>query len=131
MPKRTNRRIGADKRQEPMGGMLQAESHRLAGDSESLRNPFFDHRGRHPSMDSLKERLLFLLRLKEGDEVLFIESDEAEAVVVELKDVLNNRIWFSNKKSVRCNDGCYSYEDVVGSRKYRRIEPILETNHEL
>lgn len=35
--------------------MLQAESHRLAGDSESLRNPFFDHRGRHPSMDSLKD----------------------------------------------------------------------------
>ena len=79
-------------------------------------------------MQLTKERLLFLLRLKEGDEVLFIESDEAETVVVELKDVLNNRIWFSNKKSVRCNDGCYSYEDVVGSRKYRRIEPILEKN---
>lgn len=76
-----------------------------------------------------KERLLFLIRLKEGDEVLFIESDEAETVVVELKDVLNNRIWFSNKKSVRCNDGCYSYDDMAArSRKYRRIEPILEKN---
>lgn len=77
-----------------------------------------------------KERLLFLIRLKEGDEVLCIDSDGAEAVVVELKDVLNNRIWLSNKKSVRCHDGCYIYDDIEArSRKYRRIEPIGE-NHE-
>ena len=77
-----------------------------------------------------KERLLFLIRLKEGDEVLCIDSDGVDEVVVELKDVLNNRIWLSNTKSVRCNDGCYSYDDIASrGRKYRRIEPIGE-NHE-
>ena len=77
-----------------------------------------------------KERLLFLIRLKEGDEVICIDSDGVDEVVVELKDVLTNRIWLSNKKSVRCHDGCYSYYDIAGRiRKYRRIEPIGE-NHE-
>ena len=34
--------------------MLRAESHRLrAGDSDSLRNPFFDRRGRSSSMTRL------------------------------------------------------------------------------
>lgn len=74
-------------------------------------------------MQLTKERLIFLLRIKEGDKVLCIESGVAEEVIVELKDVLNNRIWLSNKKSVRCNDGCYHYENIVNyGRIYRYIE---------
>lgn len=72
-----------------------------------------------------KERLLFLIRLKEGDDAIFIDSQIAERVIVELKDVENDRIWLSNKKSVRCHDGCYSYEDIADRvRKFRRIEPV-------
>ncbi|MCP5159844.1 MAG: hypothetical protein H6974_02690 [Gammaproteobacteria bacterium] len=44
--------------------MLRAESHRLrAGDSDSLRNPFFDRRGRSSSLTHFDERE----RALEGD----------------------------------------------------------------
>lgn len=51
------------------------------------------------------DRNTYLLRLKEGDTVLFRYGTSISEVVVELKDVFGDRIWLSNGKIVSCRTG--------------------------
>src|SRR5574343_310258 len=66
-----------------------------------------------------KDRLLWLIRLNVGDSVLLFDNETVELTKVSTIDVMHNRMWFSNGKSVRCNNGF---------DKHRRIEPVKETS---
>ena len=61
-------------------------------------------------------RKLWLIRLKEGDCVILYDGSESDVVKITTKDVLNNRIWFEDGRSVRCS---------TGECKNRRIVPML------
>lgn len=72
-----------------------------------------------------KERILWLLRLKEGDWVSFYDGTKKSLVRVTTKDVLNNRIWLDGGYSVRCNNGIEKSKIIEPLRT--NVEPIGES----